>query len=344
MLRENPLPGYAGDFSLLERKFSESTILNFTSGTHVGSVGEVAWLFKALENEAIEHTFVLYTFPDDSYLVQHLSSGGITSAVVDLRLLAGNVLKMKPRSITLVHNHPSGQLISSREDRFMLERLRLIFKDSSVKVEDGIIINLRSGKYLVFTPEKEEDEVREFLRPDAVQKQVKVYSFNKQVFAMNYQPHLIKNPEEAAAYLSAQKFGVSDKTEALLLNNASQVVGKFILPQRKMYDKLLELLTVYGATSTILYGNNITRKQYEAIKKNLELVGFGTLDALRLKSDNFYSVFSSLEIPLRSDLVDRYKTQEREKGLHMKEDRNDGLPREQKSLKSNYFNRSRFSR
>lgn len=120
------------------------------AGTKVSDVNDVAWLFRALEDEAVEHTFALYKFKDDSYLVQHLSTGGITSTVVDLRLLTGNVFKMQPESITLVHNHPSGQLISSKHDRLMLQRLHEIFDHTGIKVEDGIVINLRSGKYLVF--------------------------------------------------------------------------------------------------------------------------------------------------------------------------------------------------
>lgn len=57
------------------------------AGTKISDVNDVAWLFRALEDEAVEHTFALYKFKDDSYLVQHLSTGGITSTVVDLRLL-----------------------------------------------------------------------------------------------------------------------------------------------------------------------------------------------------------------------------------------------------------------
>ncbi len=116
-------------------------------------MNDVAWLFRSLEDEAVEHTFALYKFKDDSYLVQtsfdrrnYFHRCGFT--VVD-----GKRLQNAAQSITLVDNHPSGQLISSKHDRLMLQRLHEIFYHTGIKVEDGIVINLRSGKYLVFNGE-----------------------------------------------------------------------------------------------------------------------------------------------------------------------------------------------
>ena len=270
ILRENNSKNYSNDFALVERQFSENRNLSFSAGTKVKSAADVAWLFRALEDEAIEHTFALYRFKDDSYLVQHLSSGGITSTIVDLRLLAGNVFRLNPESITLVHNHPSGQLVSSRQDRMMLDKLHKIFDNTGISIENGVILNLRSGKYLVFQPEEYTDEIHQHQEQNQLQKPIEVYSFNKQVFAANYHPHQIKGPEDIAAYLSAQKFGLSDKTEALILNNANEIVAKFVLPQHRQLEKLTEILTVHAGTSVVLYGNNVNEEMYQSYKNQLE--------------------------------------------------------------------------
>ena len=238
LLREKRGDGYSGDFALVERQFSENKGLSFSAGTKISDVNDVAWLFRALEDEAVEHTFALYRFRDDSYLVQHLSSGGVTSAVVDLRLLTGNAFKLQPESITLVHNHPSGQLVSSRHDRLMLERLNDIFENTGIRVEDGIVINLRSGKYLVFKADNDTDRILPLKKQDQPQQEISSYSFSKQIFAANYQPFRITGPDDTAAYISTQKFGISDKTEAIILNNANEIVGKFMLPQPVSYTHL----------------------------------------------------------------------------------------------------------
>lgn len=306
ILREDNSKGYSSDFALIERQFSENKSLSFTAGTKVRNAADVAWLFRALEDEAVEHTFALYRFKDDSYLVQHLSSGGITSAVVDLRLLAGNAFRLKPESITLVHNHPSGHLVSSRQDRLMLEKLNKIFENTGIKVEDGIILNLRSGKYLSFSYEDHMDTIQNHKEQAQDQKPVNVYSFNKQVFVSNYQPYQIKGPEDIAAYLSAQKFGLSDKTEALILNNANEIVGKFVLPQHKQLEKLTELLTIYAGTSVVLFGNNVNEEMYNSYKKQLEYSGFTALDAIRMKSGNYYSISQDVSINPTERNIERF--------------------------------------
>ena len=56
ILREKDNQGYANDFALVERQFSENKSLSFRAGTKVSDVNDVAWLFRALEDEAVEHT------------------------------------------------------------------------------------------------------------------------------------------------------------------------------------------------------------------------------------------------------------------------------------------------
>ena len=306
ILREKDNQGYANDFALVERQFSENKSLSFMAGTKISDVNDVAWLFRALEDEAVEHTFALYKFKDDSYLVQHLSTGGITSTVVDLRLLTGNVFKMQPESITLVHNHPSGQLISSKHDRLMLQRLHEIFDYTGIKVVDGIVINLRSGKYLVFNGDLGSDRVLELSEQNQQQGKVSTFSFNKQIFAANYQPFKISSPQDSAAYISSQKFGLSDKTEAIILNNANDIVGKFILPQHRQFEKLTELMTIHAGTGVILYGNNVNEQMYKEYREKLELMGFTALDAILLESGNYHSLYEKTKINVYDHLLDKF--------------------------------------
>ncbi|MDO5970315.1 JAB domain-containing protein [Flavivirga aquimarina] len=48
--------------------------------------------------------------------VVHLSKGGLSSIVVDLRIVFSIALKRRSNRIILAHNHPSGSLRPSKED------------------------------------------------------------------------------------------------------------------------------------------------------------------------------------------------------------------------------------
>ncbi|MDV3950568.1 hypothetical protein CMT75_18800 [Elizabethkingia anophelis] len=284
--------GSDSDYSLIERRFTEQKQFSFVGGDKIENLNDVAWLFRSLEDEAIEHAFIAYRFHDDSYMIQHLSSGGINSAITDLRLVAGNAIKLNPKSITLVHNHPSGQLKASHDDRQLLRVLKGFFNHTDIIVEDGVVINLRSGKYLVFD-DGGLNQIQSFEKQDQEQNNVQVFSFSKQVYVENYNPVVLDKPEAVASFISSQKFGVSDKTEMLVLNNNLEIVGKVVLPQEKQVEKITEILTIYGGTRAILYGNNVTPTMVNYYNTRLANVNLHIEDAIEIKSENAQKLYKS---------------------------------------------------
>lgn len=281
------------DYSLVERQFTENNYLSFTAGAKINSPSDVAWLFKALEDEAIEHFFVLYRFEDGGYFVQHVSSGNIDSAMVDCRVVMGTAMKLKPKSITIVHNHPSGKLKASNPDKNLLLTFKRFFADTDIIVENGLIINLRSGKYLWFDTSFDLD-VEHRTGQDQEQMKIQAYSFSKQSFVKNYAPETIKNSHDIAEFISTQKFGVSDKTEMLILNRQLDIVGKVILPPENQVYKIAELLSIYGGVSGILYGNNVNAEMVNQYNRILKNANFRIEDGILIKSDNAEKVYKSL--------------------------------------------------
>jgi len=277
-----------GGFALVERQFIENKNLDFTAGTKIESHNDVAWLFRNLENEAVEHSFVAYIAEDGSYTVQHLGTGGITSTVIDGRLIVGNAVKYGAKSIAFIHNHPSGQLKASNADMQVYSNLRGALDGTGIDIMDGVIINLKSGKYGTFN--EDSDVVNNITEQNQEQHKVKVLSFSKQIFAENYNPDKVTSSQDVAKLLSTKKFGVSDKTEILILNNANEVVGKFILPEQNQYAKINELLTQYGGANVIIYGNKIDVSSINEINAKLKKIGSSVLDAIEVKSDNYKSL------------------------------------------------------
>ena len=101
IIREETHSGYPQILLLVQRQYTENKQLSFIAGTKIQNINDVAWLFRSLEDEAIEHAFILYRFKDNSYMVQQLSSGGITGTVVDLRLVAGNAFALNPSNYNI---------------------------------------------------------------------------------------------------------------------------------------------------------------------------------------------------------------------------------------------------
>lgn len=291
LLREPQGSLQSDDFALVERRFAENKSLQLFGNEKIGSIDDVAWLFKALEDEAVEHAFLVYDFKDKGYFVQHISTGTFDAAFVDNRLLIGNVLEANPSAVTLVHNHPSGNLKVSKADVDCVIKLKMALEDSDIKVNSGVIINLRSGKYVVFD-ENETAHIYMKSNPESF-KEIQPYSFSKQVLVENYQPVKITSSTDIAKYITSQKFGISDKTELLVLNNQLNIVGKFIMPPDNQLDFIIGKVARFGGSKCILYGNNITPEQVNTYNKKLHFSGIEILDAIRFNSGNGRKLYES---------------------------------------------------
>ena len=291
LLREPQDSLQSTDFALIERRFAENNSLQLFGNEKIESIDDVAWLFKALENEAVEHAFLVYDFKDKGYFVQHISTGTFDAAFVDNRLLIGNVLEAKPTSITLVHNHPSGTLKVSKADMDCISKLRAALDKSDIIVEDGIIINLRSGKYVVFNEIFEDEKTRKSNANTF--HEIQPYSFSKQILVENYQPEKITSSADIAKFITSQKFGISDKTEMLIINNQLSIVGKFLMPPKNQVDFIIGKVAKFGGAKCILYGNNITPAEINKYNETLYYSGVEIIDALLFKSENGRKIYDS---------------------------------------------------
>lgn len=291
MVREAQNNLQSTDFALIERRFAKNKTLQLFGNEKIASVDDVAWLFKSLENEAVEHAFLVYDFKDSGYFVQHISTGTFDAAFVDNRLMIGNVLEVNPSSITLVHNHPSGNLKVSKADIECIRKLRAALGDSDIAVNDGVIINLRSGKYVVFN-EIFEDKMEMKSNSNAFQ-EIQPYSFSKQVLVENYQPEKITSSADIAKFITTQKFGISDKTEMLIVNNQLNIVGKFIMPPENQVGFIIGKVAKFGGNKCILYGNNITPEEVNKYNEKLQFSNIEILDGLKFKSENGRKMYDS---------------------------------------------------
>ena len=68
------------------------------------------------------------------------SKGGMSSTVVDVKLLFAVVLKGTASAIILAHNHPSGSLIASQADKNLTKKIKEAGKFLEIEVLDHLIL------------------------------------------------------------------------------------------------------------------------------------------------------------------------------------------------------------
>jgi len=73
--------------------------------------------------------------------VHDLSKGGVSSSVLDVRIILGIALKCLASGIILVHNHPSGSMVASDADLNITKKLKLACELMEMKLFDHLIIS-----------------------------------------------------------------------------------------------------------------------------------------------------------------------------------------------------------
>lgn len=98
----------------------------------------VAGYYKDLDRE---HLGILYLDSGLRVLGFKVESIGATSkSIVDVRLLLKGALLANASSIALVHNHPSGQLSPSLEDRQLTRQIQHGCEIVGIRVIDHLIV------------------------------------------------------------------------------------------------------------------------------------------------------------------------------------------------------------
>ena len=79
------------------------------------------------------------------------SKGGISGTVVDVRLICKAALEQNASGVVIGHNHPSGQVLPSEQDRSITRKLKDALKLFEIALLDHIIVGDR--KYYSFSDE-----------------------------------------------------------------------------------------------------------------------------------------------------------------------------------------------
>ena len=92
-----------------------------------------------------EEFWVLYLNNSNKVLSKdQLSKGGITATLVDVRLLFKKAIEISAVAIIICHNHPSGNINPSAEDKVLTKKIKEGGLSLDIKLLDHLIITEKS--------------------------------------------------------------------------------------------------------------------------------------------------------------------------------------------------------
>lgn len=264
-----------GEFANTIRDYTNAPYFDFTSRTQkINNSEDVAYLFKNLQEEAIEHSFAVFVDDKNNFKAQWLGSGTPVGTAVDINAMIYGALHFENiKQVYFVHNHPSGRLTASKQDVDTLSKSKKLLNQFNINVQ-GIILNLNSGHYAIFDDYDTVKVKKGFYEKTQNEYKAEILSFSKQSFL---QPPstltAVKTHQDTATFISQMRFGAAMKGGYLLLNNSNKINANFFYNYTNTTALAREIFLNagrYASRGVILYGNN---KQYnETLAKDFQSI------------------------------------------------------------------------
>lgn len=285
-----------GEYCALERKFRESNYMEFTSAEKVESADDVAFIFEELENASVENVFVVMT-KRGVPTVMHISIGGFNWSAMNAAPVKLAFDRIKPDKVYFVHNHPSGALNCSAQDVNCLKQI----EGAIGKKAEGVIMNLKSGKYGTFDSSGTDSSVSHDKAPaPVVQRRLRLYAFDRHVFNPDYQPSTnMRSAEDVAKFLSSHRLGDRSKVSVLVCNNQNQIVANVhtthvSIDSKGLAEDIIRAIGEFGGMHAFLYGDFeqsgmvAYRNLTQAVKERSGGV-YNLLDVVRIEGNHTWS-------------------------------------------------------
>ena len=144
----------------LQNYFTEVTVnykqvIEHNKRIGISSSGDAYDVLRKLWSDRIDHVeeFVILLLDRANCLLgwSHISTGGISGCVADLRVIFQTSLKANATSIIAAHNHPSGNLKPSESDLVLTRKIKESDDLMDIKLLDHLIISNES--YYSFSDE-----------------------------------------------------------------------------------------------------------------------------------------------------------------------------------------------
>lgn len=91
--------------------------------------------------ELVEQFYIMLLDRNNACMgISHVSTGGVSSCIVDPKIVFGIALKSRATGLILAHNHPSGNLEPSKADRALTYQLQEAGKLLDISVLDHLIV------------------------------------------------------------------------------------------------------------------------------------------------------------------------------------------------------------
>lgn len=136
------------EYKDFEIQISYKRKLNYNERKPILKPIDVYEIAKNLLEESMEHheTFCAFYVDSASNLISinKIAEGGLNYTLIDQRFLFQGAILSNAYGMFLIHNHPSGKVVPSKQDKLLLEDIKLVADKLNIKIMDFVVVSAYS--------------------------------------------------------------------------------------------------------------------------------------------------------------------------------------------------------
>lgn len=237
----------------LEVEFKQNGFLVFAN-RKIQSPADLAYGFKFLHNEAQEN-FMLGAIKDNRIVaIEHLAVGTIDQVAVYPYETINLIDRQSADSFFVVHNHPSGHVVPSEEDKRLTESLKRVMANNGIEFKGHVIID--DTKFGFIDPEGNVSEQEHHVGGPAKTKKVPVL---KKYFEWLRPKSSIgislTSPTSAFEVFKGIQRG-HDEGILYLMNIKNELLNAIVLPQKQFNAGTIQRLAASYRSLAVISVNS----------------------------------------------------------------------------------------
>ncbi len=275
----------------MELQYKKEGTLTF-AGETISSPDDIAFAFKALKNQAVEHLYAVGTKNGELVSVELISIGSIDQTMAPPYEIVGLLRNRGADGFWIVHNHPSGDPKPSTADHKLFSLLMRGFNRVGLKFNGGVVID--DTRYSYVDPFSI-GEHKEFVYPGMEGKKTADVDVLKKYAQWNgpkERPILVNQPSVVYDLVKGSQVS-KDSMSVLLLNTKNKLMGHATIPVNAGVDAIADLASEWRSQNVIISvqaGSGLPRTKFSDWPKHLGDLGINLMDVVTV-SDNYYSTW-----------------------------------------------------
>jgi DNA repair protein RadC len=301
-----------GNFLDVIGVWNETNYINFNGGAYVKDASDVAEIMSLLENKSVEHSFAVHVDENEVPHIQFLNIGTTSAAHFNAQAVLAGVKKFNSKKVYLVHNHPSGNLKLSEQDKKVTQNAQKLLEPLGVLV-NHVVLNTYKKEYSVYENFDGMYLTTEGIprKKDGGEEKLTTHIFNEQK-VLSVPQKVVKSSQDAATFIQQIRLTALPKNAVLLLSQSNEIIGNYVFPDSINYKELTDIISESGIVQgLIFYGNQNNIAEISEIKERLSNANIRVLDLLIVSSDSssivgYYK--SASDQGLLNDVQEKYGT------------------------------------